>query len=97
MLIICVSVHYAQDKEELFAARKRLLDALRGIPCSFRSRNLEDAMRAMEGTAEEVDAIKAHAKRLLDAIDQTPLANMTVPALDAAQHFRNCLQAFQEA
>ena len=37
MLNNCVSVHYTQDKKELFAARKRLLDALHGIPVQFRS------------------------------------------------------------
>ena len=93
MLNNCVSVHYTQDKKELFAARKRLLDALHGILVQFRSRDLDSAMRAMENTAEEVNAIKAHSEWLLDAINQTPLANMTNEASDATRHFRNCLQA----
>jgi hypothetical protein len=112
MLNECISVHYTQQGKELIAARNRLLDALNGIPVQFRSKDLQSAMDAMsatratratratstaESTADEVEAIKAHSQWLLDVIDRTPQTNITNKADDAAKHFRNCLQAFQEA
>ena len=95
MIMQCINHHYREAKGELQCAHQRLLNALRGIPVQFRSGEMSGAIREMECVdIDDVDSIKAHAQRAIDAVGNTPIQYITNEAVDAARQFQDCLSAF---
>ena len=93
-IMSCTSHRYNMQKSEAEAATQRLITAINGIPVQFRSLELSEALRETESTdLTSLDGIKAHAYRLIDAVEATPVAYITNNVADAAQYLKSCLAA----
>ena len=93
-IMSCTSHRYNMQKSEVRAATERLITAINGIPVQFRSLELSEALRETESVdLSSAGSIRAHAKRLIAAVEATSTAYLTNNVADAAQHLKRCLAA----